>query len=59
MYLNTDFDWYDLGYYFLHEVYCVQIPDCLDNYIDYESYGKEFNFYGYHEYGGGIVEIRR
>lgn len=59
IYLYPNFDWYDLGYYFLHEVDCVQIPDCLENYIDYKSYGEEFSFDGFHEYDGGIVEIRR
>ncbi len=59
IYLYPDFDWYDLGYYFLHEVDCVQIPECLENYIDYKSYGEEFSYDGFHEYNNGIVEIRR
>ena len=59
IYLYPDFDWYDLGYYFLHEVDCIQIPDCLDNYIDYKRYGEQFSYDGFHEYDGGIVEIRR
>ena len=59
IYLYPDFDWYDLGYYFLHEVDCVQIPEFLENYIDYKSYGEQFSYDGFHEYDGGIVEIRR
>lgn len=59
IYLYPDTDWYDLGYYFLHEVDCIQIPECLENYIDYKSYGEQFEYDGFHEYDGGIVEIRR
>lgn len=49
-------DWYDLGYELLHD--CYNIPDYLDNYIDYEAYGKELRFDGFHEYENGIIEIR-
>lgn len=59
IYLYPGFNWYDLGYYFLHEVDCVKVPDYLDDYIDYEKYGEQFSYDGFHEYGGGIVEIRR
>lgn len=59
MYLYPDFDWYDLGYHFLHEVDCVNIPEFLDNFIDYAKYGEEFSYNGFHEYSNGIVEIRR
>ena len=59
IYLYPDFDWYDLGYYFLHEVDCIEIPERLENYIDYRRYGEEFSYDGFHEYDGGIVEIRR
>lgn len=59
IYLYSDMDWYDLGYYFLHEVNCVEIPEFLENYIDYKSYGEQFSYDGFYEYDGGIVEIRR
>lgn len=59
MYLYPDMDWYDLGYYFLHEIDCAQIPDFLENYIDYKSYGEALSYEGFHEYDGGIVEIRK
>lgn len=59
MYLYPDMDWYDLGRYFLHEVDGVHIPDFLENYIDYKRYGEELCYDGFHEYDGGIVEIRR
>lgn len=58
IYLYPDFDWYKLGYHFLHEVDCVEIPDFLENYIDYERYGKELEYSGFHEYSDGIIEIR-
>ena len=56
IYLMENMDWYDLGYHILHEFY--DIPDFLDNYIDYERYGEELKFDGYHEYSNGIIEIR-
>jgi len=59
MYLYPGFDWYDLGHHFIHEVNCHEIPDWLENYIDYAKYGEELHYDGFHEYSGGIVEIRR
>lgn len=59
IYTYPNFDWYDLGYYFLHEVNCFNIPEQLENYIDYARYGEELSYDGFYEYEGGIVEIRR
>ncbi len=59
IYLYPDFDWYDLGRYFIHEVNCIEVPESLENYIDYKRYGEEFSYDGFHEYSNGIVEIRR
>lgn len=59
IYLYPNMDWYDLGYHIIHEVDCVEIPDFLDNFIDYKRYGEELSYEGFHEYDGGIVEIRR
>lgn len=56
IYLYKNQDWYDLGYNFLHD--CYQIPDYLDNYIDYEKYGDELKYDGFEEYSEGIIEIR-
>jgi len=56
IYLYPHTDWYDLGYNFLHD--CYQIPDYLDNYIDYERYGDELKYDGFEEYSNGIIEIR-
>ncbi len=59
IYLYPNMDWYDLGYHFIHEVDWVDVPDFLENYIDYKHYGEELSYEGFHEYDGGIVEIRR
>lgn len=56
IYLYRGYDWYDLGYNLLHD--CYEIPDFLDNYIDYEKYGEELRFDGFQEYSNGIIEIR-
>lgn len=32
---------YDFGHYLIHEVSCIEIPDALQGYIDYEQYGKD------------------
>ena len=56
IYLYKDTDWYDLGYNLMHE--CYQIPDYLDNYIDYERYANELKYDGFEEYSLGIIEIR-
>lgn len=56
IYLYKNMDWYDIGYEFLHE--CHQIPDFLDNYIDYEKFGEELKYDGFEEYSNGIIEIR-
>ena len=58
IYLYPDTDWYDLGYQIIHESLADKIPDFLDNYIDYARYGEELRYEGYHEYSGGIIEIR-
>ena len=58
IYLYPNYDWYDLGYDLIHDIYGYNIPDGLDNYIDYKSYGESLRFDGFHEYDGGIIEIR-
>lgn len=55
--LWKNYDWYDLGYEFIHEG-DRDIPDWLDSYIDYKRYGEEFAYDGFHEYANGIIEIR-
>lgn len=56
IYLYKNTNWYDLGYDLLHE--CYQIPDYLDNYIDYERYANDLKYDGFEEYSEGIIEIR-
>ena len=57
IYIYPDSNWYDLGYQFLHDSYGEKL-DFIDNYIDYERYGEELKYDGFHEYDGGIIEIR-
>ena len=57
IYLYPDSTWHDLGYQFLHDTYGDKL-DFIDNYIDYERYGEELKYDGFHEYDGGIIEIR-
>ena len=58
IYLYPDADWYDLGYRIINEYIGTQIPSFLESYIDYAGYGRELSYEGYHEYSGGIIEIR-
>lgn len=32
---------YDFGHYLMHEVNCIEVPEALQGYIDYEQYGKD------------------
>ena len=59
IYLYPNYDWNDLAHYFIDEVECWEIPDCLKNYIDYNAYARELQFDHFYEYENGIVEIRR
>lgn len=54
--IYENMDWYDLAYEFMHD--CYEIPDYLDNYIDYERFGRDLSFDGFHEYSNGIIEVR-
>ena len=60
----TDYD--DLGRYYITELESVQIPDYLENYVDYEAYGRDvaldkdgqFTEYGYvRDTGESFVEV--
>ena len=59
IYLYPNYDWNDLAHYFIDEVECWEIPNCLKNYIDYNAYARELQFDHFYEYENGIVEIRR
>ena len=56
LYKNMNFE--DLAYHFIHEVCCYEIPSHLENYIDYEAYGRDLSFDGFTEYSNGIIELR-
>lgn len=60
----TDYD--DLGRYYIYELEAMQVPDYLENYIDYEAYGRDvvldedgqFTEYGYvRDTGDSFVEV--
>ena len=57
LYPKMDFE--DLAYHMIHEIFCYEIPSYIENYIDYEAYGRDLSFDGYEEYSNGIIEIRR
>lgn len=40
-YFSEDMDDYDFGHYLIHDVSCIEIPEALQGYIDYEQYGKD------------------
>lgn len=45
--LYTDInDEYDLGYYWIEESGCYEVPNFLQNYIDYESFGRDIRLDG-------------
>jgi len=54
----------DLGRYYAEELCCLDIPEHLQNYIDYEAYGRDINIEesgtfvdsGYIVYNGGFTE---
>lgn len=57
IYIYENFDWEDYGRY-LVETLGIQVPEELECYIDYEAYGKSFQYEGIHEYSNGLIEIR-
>ena len=56
--LYPEMDFTDLAYHMIHEVCCYEIPSYLENYIDYEKFGRDLSFDGFYEYSNGIIEIR-
>lgn len=36
-----DMNDYDFGHHLMHDVSCIEIPEVLQGYIDYEAYGKD------------------
>lgn len=43
-YFCEDMNDYDFGHYLMHDVNCVEIPETLQGYIDYEKYGRDAKF---------------
>ena len=54
LYRNQDMD--DIAYDLMHEYY--EIPDYLDNYIDYSSFARDLSYDGYYETSKGVLAIR-
>ncbi len=54
LYRNQDMD--DVAYELMHEIY--EIPDCLENYIDYSGFARDLSYDGYHETSKGVLSIR-
>lgn len=47
-----------VAYYFIHECGCLDIPENLQNYFDYESYGRDIMLEGrFYNIDGDIYEI--
>lgn len=53
LYRNQDLD--DLAYDLMHEQY--EIPDYLENYIDYKSFARDLSYDGYYETSKGVLTI--
>lgn len=45
---------YEFGYHLIHEVDCLEMPDHLTGYIDYEAYGRDAMTNGYLKIGNKI-----
>lgn len=54
LYRNQDMD--DIAYDLMHEYY--EIPDYLDNYIDYSSFARDLSYDGYYETSKGVLATR-
>lgn len=54
--LWKNYSWYDLAYHYLNE--CYEIPNYLENYIDYDAYARDLQYDNFYEYSEGIIEIR-
>ncbi len=54
LYRNQDMD--DVAYNLMHEIY--EIPDYLENYIDYSGFARDLSYDGFHETTKGVLEIR-
>lgn len=58
IYLYKGYDWYDFGKEY-YENCCYKIPEQLEDFIDFEAYGKYIGDCYAQEYSEGIIEICR
>jgi len=56
IHIYKGYDWDDYGRMFCDES-CLEIPNQLENFIDYEAYGKYIGSCYAEEYSNGIIEI--
>ena len=56
IHIYKGYDWEDYGR-MMFEEYCYQIPEILENFIDFEAYGKYIGDFCALEYENGIIEI--
>lgn len=56
IHLFQNYDWEEYGR-MIFEEYGYQIPDSIEQFIDYEAYGKYMGDYNTHEYSNGLIEI--
>lgn len=54
--LYKGYDWSDYGK-MVFENNCYKIPEVLENFIDFEGYGRYIGDYYAEEYEEGIIEI--
>ena len=56
IYIYKDYSWYDYGKE-MFDCMCYKLPDSLEDFFDFEAYGKYIGYYA-EEYSNGIIEIR-
>ena len=58
IHIYKNYDWSDYGK-MMFDVCCYQVPDIIENFIDFEAYGKYMGDFYAQEYQDGIIEIVR
>ena len=58
IYLYKGYDWDDYGREY-YEMCCYQVPSEIENFIDFDGYGRYIGDYYTQEYSNGLIEIRR
>ena len=56
IHIYKGYDWEDYGRMIYGEM-CYQVPEVLENFIDFEAYGKYMGDCYCEEYSDGIIEI--